>query len=246
MATPAVPDSTVTPPNAQAQVAALAAQDAAKGQVPVYTFDANAPPEEKAAQPAKGEEKLKSKNDTAGMGGIGASGGAAESAPCADTSAEVPVDTGKANVLPTITIEDVDRLDEVDEPLTPLQEQPPGAMPAGPAPVIPDWYKVGWRAIAGIDEPAVSEGEAKDKTVLDAFLKEQFYGEWYHNAALILVVCFNWFILRVRRLTCFPGCHCHAFPDPLPLWLGLAVHPPRVLQHLLLHVHVPRAEPRPR
>ena len=75
-----------------------------------------------------------------------------------------------------------------EEPLSPLQQQPPGAMPAGPAPPIPDWYKVGWRSVSGADDPTVPEGEMKDKTVLDAFLKEQFYGDWYHNAALIVVV----------------------------------------------------------
>ena len=101
------------------------------------------------------------------------------------------MDTGKTNVMPTITIEDVDKLEEVQETTTPLQQQPPGAMPVGPAPPIPDWYKVGWRAVSGIDEPALPEGEAKDKTVLDAFLKEQYYGDWYHNAAIIVVVCWN-------------------------------------------------------
>ncbi|KAH9948433.1 C2 domain-containing protein [Amylocystis lapponica] len=31
------------------------------------------------------------------------------------------------------------------------------------------------------------QGEEKDKSVLALFLSEQFYGEWYHNAALIVV-----------------------------------------------------------
>ena len=61
-------------------------------------------------------------------------------------------------------------------------------MPAGPAPEIPDWYKLGWRDVSGIDRPALQEGEEKDKAVLDLFLSEQFYGEWYHNAALVIVV----------------------------------------------------------
>ena len=105
------------------------------------------------------------------------------------TVAEVPVDTGKANVVPTITIDDTEKLAEVQEPESSLQQQPPGAMPAGPAPPIPDWYKVGWRAVSGVDDPALPVGDAKHKTVLDAFIKEQFYGEWYHNAALIVAVC---------------------------------------------------------
>lgn len=189
MATPAVPDVIVTPPNAQAQLDAIAAEDASKGQVPVYTFDPNAPPEVKAAEAAKGEQKLKRHKDDADDAGAVGGCRPEQIYTFSNSLAAVPVDTGKTDVLPTITVEDVDKLAEVEEPSTPLQEQPPGAMPAGPAPPIPDWYKVGWRAIAGVDDPAVTEGEVKDKTVLDAFLKEQFYGEWYHNAALILVVC---------------------------------------------------------
>ncbi|EKM60795.1 uncharacterized protein PHACADRAFT_246931 [Phanerochaete carnosa HHB-10118-sp] len=166
----AVPDISVTPPDAQAQLHAIAAKDAAKGQVPVYTFNPNASPEAKAAEAGKGREKLKSGKDDVGNGGV-----------------EVQVDTGNPNVVPTITIDDVDKV-AAEEPLSALQQQPPGAMPAGAAPPIPDWYKVGWRAISGVDNSALPEGEVKDKTVLDAFLKEQFYGDWYHNAAIIVVV----------------------------------------------------------
>lgn len=64
----------------------------------------------------------------------------------------------------------------------------PGALPDGVAPPIPDWYKVGWRQASGIDEAPLTEGEEKDKGVLDLFLSEQFYGSWYHNAAVILFV----------------------------------------------------------
>ena len=62
-------------------------------------------------------------------------------------------------------------------------------MPAVSAPEIPDWYRIGWREVSGIDAP-VTEGPAKDKLILDAFLKEQFYGEWYHSAAVIIFVSF--------------------------------------------------------
>ena len=120
-------------------------------------------------------------------------------------------------MLPTITIEDVDRgghdkkpspqpLDtsraneqRADTPASPTwpasptsptspEDQVPGAMPAGPAPEIPVWYKVGWRDVSGVDIPPAAEGDAKDKEILNLFINEQFYGEWYHNAALIVVV----------------------------------------------------------
>lgn len=102
---------------------------------------------------------------------------------------EIAVDTGHSNVVPTITVEDVDKLAAAQEPPTDHQpDMPPGAMPAGPAPAIPDWYTIGWREMSGIDQPALTAGEVKDKLTLDAFLKEQYYGDWYHNAALIVGV----------------------------------------------------------
>lgn len=64
----------------------------------------------------------------------------------------------------------------------------PGDLPAGPAPAIPDWYKVGWRQVGGIDADPIIAGEHKDRSVLDMFLSEQFYGYWYYNAAVIIFV----------------------------------------------------------
>ena len=64
----------------------------------------------------------------------------------------------------------------------------PGGLPDGLASAIPSWYTVGWRQMSGIDKPPLTEGEEKDKGILDAFLAEQFYGSWYHNAALIVFV----------------------------------------------------------
>lgn len=105
------------------------------------------------------------------------------------------IDTGHSNVVPTITVQDIDAGQaklNADAPVPPPQDPNdvnlPGAMPAGPAPAIPDWYKVGWRQASGIDAPPIPEGEEKDKAVLDLFLSDQFYGTWYHNAALIVVV----------------------------------------------------------
>ena len=63
----------------------------------------------------------------------------------------------------------------------------PGDLPAKKAPVIPDWYKIGWRQVSGIDEP-LAEGEEHDRGILFQFINEQYYGEWYHNAAVIIVV----------------------------------------------------------
>ena len=63
----------------------------------------------------------------------------------------------------------------------------PGDLPAGKAPIIPDWYKIGWRAVSGIDDP-LPEGVEKDRGILFQHINEQYYGDWYHNAAVIIVV----------------------------------------------------------
>ncbi|KAI0344135.1 tricalbin [Trametopsis cervina] len=168
------PDGLV-PPNpltAIQEVNKIVNRDEAKNRVAVHTFDPEASPEEKGRAAGAQKDKLKSVNAEANDAG----------------GKEMAVDTGHSNVLPTITVEDVDELDAAQEPTSPSGVVAPGALPAGPAPAIPDWYKVGWRAVGGIDQQGVAEGEVKDKAILDMFLKEQYYGEWYYNAGLIVVV----------------------------------------------------------
>ncbi|KAK7064548.1 C2 domain-containing protein [Favolaschia claudopus] len=142
------------------------------GRVAVHSFDPEAKPSEKGAAAGKARDQLKSVK--------------ADSGPAAR---ELTFETGKSNVVPTITVDDIDaaKLDEVQEEHdTP---QPPGAIETA-AGAIPDWYKVGWRQAAGIDDAPLAEGDAQDKGVLDMFLSEQLYGAWYHNAALIVVAVF--------------------------------------------------------
>jgi hypothetical protein len=93
------------------------------------------------------------------------------------------VDPGGPNVTPTITIEDVDQATKevIEESNTQNGQPMPGSMPEGPAPAIPDWYKVGWRAHAGVDDPTPTE-EEKDRAILEQWLSEMYYGDWYHSA----------------------------------------------------------------
>ena len=67
----------------------------------------------------------------------------------------------------------------------------PGALAAKHQLEIPDWFKVGWRQVSGIDDPASTSPESRSKAALSLFLKEQFYGDWYHNAGIIIVVRFS-------------------------------------------------------
>ncbi|KAF9535478.1 C2 domain-containing protein [Crepidotus variabilis] len=173
---------------ANAEATAIVENEASKANMPVHTFDPDATPEQKAAQAGKARDKLHSAKHKE------------------NTEREVDIaDTqGAPPPVPTIVIQDlgngekgVKPSDEHVKETTPPpveddgagQEGVPGALPGKEAYVIPDWYKVGWRQVSGIDEAPV-EGEAKDKTVLEMFLSEQFYGEWYYNAGIIVFAVF--------------------------------------------------------
>ncbi|KAI0067953.1 tricalbin [Artomyces pyxidatus] len=161
-------------PGAQAQEKAnnMLKDDAARRNIAVHTFDPDASPEQKAASAGKARDQLKSKTATPQISGRGASGYTAP--PC----------VGSGNVVPTITIEDVDRVTK-EQGKEEEGPQPPGALPSAAAAAIPDWYKVGWRAFTDLDNGEEDEDQ-KQRRMLNAFISEQYYGEWYHNAALIV------------------------------------------------------------
>ncbi|TFY83046.1 hypothetical protein EWM64_g967 [Hericium alpestre] len=166
------------PPGAPAQAQAnnILKQDADKANLAVHTFDPNSSPQDKAKAAGVGRDQLKTKVDSDKDQLAGK---------------EVPIDTGAKGVVPTITIEDVDKKPPSTDgqpAATAGHAQTPGAFPAGRAPPIPDWYKIGWRTFTGID---VEEDEdEKDKRMLHAFISDQFYGDWYHNAAIIIFAVF--------------------------------------------------------
>ncbi|KAF9026598.1 C2 domain-containing protein [Rhodocollybia butyracea] len=168
-------------------VADVLAHDAANGRVAVHTFDPDASPAQKAAAAGKGKDQLKSVQRNSEEKG----------------EREVQIDRGHSNVIPTISIQDVDgekkfqqqngSAPPVDAPSSTAAvttPSPPGGMPSGPSPAIPEWYSVGWRAVSGVDVPPLPEGEEKDHSVLSLFISEQFYGDWYHNAAIIVFAVF--------------------------------------------------------
>lgn len=95
---------------------------------------------------------------------------------------ELAVDSGGASLVPTITIEDVDKEAPKDAP------QIPGQLPASKAPPIPDWYRVGWRAFTDIDKP-LEDDDQRQLRFMNTWISEQYYGQWYHNASIIIFVC---------------------------------------------------------
>ncbi|KAJ7596712.1 C2 domain-containing protein [Mycena floridula] len=146
------------------------------GRVAVHTFDENSSPKQKAAAAGKARDQLQSVNGNEGE----------------RTEREVPIDMGGSGVVPTITVQDADSKQPLKNDSLSAADtmNAPGALPTDVAPAIPDWYRVGWRQMSNIDAPPLSEGEEKDKGVLDLFLAEQFYGAWYHNAALVVFAVF--------------------------------------------------------
>ncbi|KAK0198528.1 C2 domain-containing protein [Armillaria mellea] len=152
-------------------------KDGDQGRVAVHSFDPDTSPEAKGAAAGKAREEL--------------------NLPKAPSEQEVPVDRGNSAVVPTITVHDADAASEKSKVQAESVEQvdedaevPPGALPAAAAPSIPDWYRVGWRQVSGIDQPPPREGEEKDKAVLEIFFTDQYYGSWYHNAGVIVFAVF--------------------------------------------------------
>ncbi|KIY50784.1 tricalbin [Fistulina hepatica ATCC 64428] len=157
--------------------------------VGVHTFDPDASPAQKGAAAGKGKEDLMPKLPNEGH---------------SKGRCEILIDTGASQVIPTITVEDLDKEaahpnDDAKEATPPAQVEHethasetdedtadiPGAIPAAPAPTIPHWYKVGWRQMSGIDNPPPDE-EGRLKTLMERFVSERYYGEWYHNAVVII------------------------------------------------------------
>ncbi|KAK0208431.1 C2 domain-containing protein [Desarmillaria ectypa] len=163
--------------NGDGQAAPDLQKDADQGRVVVHSFDPDTSPEAKGAAAGKAREEL----------------GIQKALP----EQEVPIDRGNSTVVPTITVHDADAVSEKPEVTIEGVEQvdgdaivPPGALPAAAAPSIPDWYRVGWRQVSGIDQPPPREGEEKDKAVLETFFTDQYYGSWYHNAGIIVFAVF--------------------------------------------------------
>lgn len=102
---------------------------------------------------------------------------------------ELAVDTGSDGPVPTITVEDVDKDAPKDVDKDVLKDVPPipGQLPSSNAPAIPDWYKVGWRAFTDLDKPS-EDDDQRQLRLMNTWISEQYYGQWYHNAAVIVFV----------------------------------------------------------
>jgi hypothetical protein len=109
----------------------------------------------------------------------------------------------------------------------------PGSLADKQEPELPEWFQVGWRQVSGIDGPTPTT-EMRGKAALNLFLKEQFYGDWYHNAGIIIFVrsLFSTRTIRTSQVISLGGSSV-SLHGTFPSWLGLANYRPRLLQHLL-------------
>ena len=123
---------------------------------------------------------------------------------------EVKLVSGGPLNQPKITVEDFDEAEkhekvekhenveqqEIPSALTESDERPIiGELGTAVLPAIPDWYRVGWRAVSGIDRP-IAEGEALEQNVISMFMHEMYYGQWFHNAGVIFFVSSLLFLPR--------------------------------------------------
>lgn len=242
MATNALSDTVSAPQQAETEVLQLMNDDASKGAVP-HVFDPNALPEEKASQPAKAKDKLKPSFVSDG-GAVAARGmifaQASNNCNMSPTSG-LPVVTGNQGDLPTITVEDADgpRKEEREKIIISAAPSMPGDYyTARSAAEIPTWLKVGWRDVTGVDALPPSEQE-KEKAILQHFLYEQFYGDWYHNGGIIIFVSPVYGLPVPILIQDVTGRLCFTFLDALPLRLGLAIYPSFNLLYLLRQLYVP-------
>jgi hypothetical protein len=160
------------------------------GNAKVHVFDEEMTPEQKMAQAQAALPSTFQGKDT---------GGKAESMPTdlgTNDASAVAVALASAATAPAV-------------------QGAPGAYPAQKSSGLPDWYKVGWTSFSDLpnpgDEKATEEYKAsvaasgyvegvaeKQADMLAEFLKESYYGEWYHNAGVILfTVVFTWLLARI-------------------------------------------------
>lgn len=93
---------------------------------------------------------------------------------------------GGIDVKPSISLADVTAASDGEKGKSDSsvtgQTAMPGALPSAIASVIPDWYKVGWRANSQAFIEAGGDLElARQQSLLGEYLSESYYGGWYHE-----------------------------------------------------------------
>ena len=92
-----------------------------------------------------------------------------------------------------------------------------------------------------------AEGEEKDKAILDLFISDMYYGDWYHNAAIIFFVrTINLAFVTRLRIFQIIGCICVSLSHPISGGMGVVSCGPCDLFDVLHYVSSPCQTTRPR
>ncbi|GAA5874962.1 hypothetical protein JCM1840_007163 [Sporobolomyces johnsonii] len=179
-------------------------QDQAKG-ANVHSFDPFASPSQKAQQALKGAKGAIAPLDLSSAPSLrGSTGGTAVASDVGSNGNKVKVTTGpresekatKEEVVQGKEGEgyagDEDRARAILKAEGRISEDgvenPPGAMPEkeaekGKVREIPSWFAIGW---TGQDRTLfLAPEDAKKRSILEDFVSDAYYGQWYHNAGII-------------------------------------------------------------
>ncbi|TXT05904.1 hypothetical protein VHUM_03665 [Vanrija humicola] len=120
----------------------------------------------------------------------------------ANTARAVGIDTSSAGApVPTVTIEDAEKT-TVAAAKPPTEDDIPGTIPMTVLPGIPDWMPIGWKQVAGIEGRGIPDAKtAEQLDILSNFLSDQYYGQWYHNAGVILFAVVATRLITVLRFS---------------------------------------------
>ncbi|KLT44354.1 tricalbin [Cutaneotrichosporon oleaginosum] len=157
----------------------------------------------------------------AAIGGVGALGGQAKNVLGSmpgmgalkddpkNSARAVAIDTSTAGSAPKPTVS----LADAKKASAPTEDDIPGTIPKTVLPGIPEWMGIGWKEVAGIAGQGRPDAQtAQELSILSGFLKEQYYGSWYHNAGVIFFAVlatrfvtwlrFGWGSLFIILATC--------------------------------------------
>ncbi|KAK4049600.1 Tricalbin-2 [Microbotryomycetes sp. JL201] len=195
----AVPSSTATSAVSDSvQLQVQQAVDEAKGAT-VHQFDPDASPEEKARLARKGAP---SSVDMSALSNVKPperahfeqNGGMAVVTDIGTKSALVEPTTNSAEIDAAAIVAAEGRVDQNGTPA------PPGAMPATATKLreIPAWFAIGW---TGQDKSLfLAPEEARAHSILSEFISEAYFGQWWHNAGIIIFA-----VLATHFTTLFGG-----------------------------------------
>ncbi|KAI5478145.1 hypothetical protein MNV49_005409 [Pseudohyphozyma bogoriensis] len=172
----------------------------------VHQLDPDATPEQKAAQVAAAKAQLAPVPGAPSLRGpdvkaFKQAGG---------TAMPTDIGTDGSKIKVTTTAKELDSAKEkaeeeqkdvlaVDEE---AKETPPGGMPNGETGAkireIPDWFSIGWtsRNKTLFETPE----EARVHSLLAEFVKDMYYGQWFHNAGIIIFA-----VIAAHYVTLFGG-----------------------------------------